>query len=91
MKTVGGSIVGHVIYEKDKPSYRSEIDQVMAAKPDFLYLNGYATDTVVVLRDLWKAGIDLPKFCRPMLCRRRRPRRNAWTGYAPGCSRPGPA
>jgi ABC-type branched-subunit amino acid transport system substrate-binding protein len=64
MKTVGGSVVGHVIYEKDKPSYRSEIDQVMAAKPDFLYLNGYATDTVVVLRDLWKANIDLPKFCQ---------------------------
>jgi branched-chain amino acid transport system substrate-binding protein len=64
MKTVGGSVVSHVIYEKDKPAYRSEIDQVMAGKPDFLYLNGYATDTVVVLRDLWKAGVDLPKFCQ---------------------------
>ena len=64
MKTVGGGVVSHVIYEKDKPSYRSEIDQVMAAKPDFLYLNGYATDTVVVLRDLWKANVDLPKFCQ---------------------------
>ena len=64
MKTVGGSVVSHVIYEKDKPSYRSEVDQVMAAKPDFLYLNGYAPDTVVVLRDLWKAGVDLPKFCQ---------------------------
>jgi len=64
MKTVGGGVVSHVIYEKDKPSYRSEIDQVMAAKPDFLYLNGYAPDTVVVLRDLWKANVDLPKFCQ---------------------------
>jgi branched-chain amino acid transport system substrate-binding protein len=64
MKTVGGSVVGHVIYEKDKPTYRSEIDQLMASKPDFLYLNGYAPDTVVVLRDLWKAGVDLPKFCQ---------------------------
>lgn len=64
MKTVGGGVVGHVIYEKDKPSYRSEVDQVMASKPDVLYLNGYATDTVVVLRDLWKAGVDLPKFCQ---------------------------
>ena len=36
----------------------------MAAKPDFLYLNGYATDTVVVLRDLWKANVNLPKFCQ---------------------------
>ncbi len=32
MKTVGGGVVAHVIYEKDKPSYRSEIDQVMARK-----------------------------------------------------------
>ena len=53
-----------VIYEKDKPTYRSEIDQIMASKPDFLYLNGYAPDTVVVLRDLWKAGVDLPKFAQ---------------------------
>jgi ABC-type branched-subunit amino acid transport system substrate-binding protein len=64
MKTVGGSVVSHVIYEKDKPTYRSEIDQLMAGKPDFIYLNGYAPDTSVVLRDLWKAGVDLPKFCQ---------------------------
>jgi len=64
LKTVGGSVVSQVIYEKDKPTYRSEIDQVVEGKPDFLYLNGYATDTVVVLRDLWKAGVDLPKFCQ---------------------------
>jgi ABC-type branched-subunit amino acid transport system substrate-binding protein len=64
LKAAGGSVVSHVIYEKDKPSYRSEIDQVMAQKPDLLYLNGYATDTVVVLRDLWKGNVDLPKFCQ---------------------------
>ena len=64
MKTVGGSVVSHVIYEKDKPTYRSEIDQLMQGKPDFLYLNGYAPDTVVILRDLYKASIDLPKFAQ---------------------------
>ncbi len=64
MKTVGGSVVSHVIYEKDKPTYRSEIDLAMKEKPDFLYLNGYAPDTIVVLRDLYKANIDLPKFCQ---------------------------
>ncbi len=64
MKTVGGSVVSHVIYEKDKSTYRSEIDQVMKGNPDYLYLNGYAPDTVVVLRDLYKAGIELPKFCQ---------------------------
>ncbi len=60
----GGGVVAHVIYEKDKPTYRSEIDQAMKGNPDFLYMNGYAPDTVVLLRDLYKAGIDLPKFCQ---------------------------
>ncbi len=64
IKAAGGSVVSHVIYEKDKSTYRSEIDQVMKANPDNLYLNGYAPDTVVVLRDLYKAGIELPKFCQ---------------------------
>jgi ABC-type branched-subunit amino acid transport system substrate-binding protein len=64
MKSKGGEVVIHVIYEKDKPTYRSEIDQVMRAKPDFLYTNGYAPDTVVLLRDMYKAGITLPKFAQ---------------------------
>jgi ABC-type branched-subunit amino acid transport system substrate-binding protein len=64
LKTKGASVVSHIIYEKDKPTYRSEIDQAMRSDPDFLYLNGYAPDTVVVLRDLFKANINLPKFCQ---------------------------
>jgi len=64
LKTKGGSVVAHIIYEKDKPTYRSEVDQALRSDPDFLYLNGYAPDTVVVLRDLYKANINLPKFCQ---------------------------
>lgn len=64
LKAAGGGVVSHVIYEKDKPTYRSEVDQLMQGKPDFLYLNGYAPDTVVLLRDLYKANVDLPKFCQ---------------------------
>lgn len=64
MKAAGGGVVSHVIYEKDKPTYRSEIDQAMKANPDFLYLNGYAPDTIVILRDLYKANINLGKFCQ---------------------------
>jgi len=64
LKTKGGQVVAHVIYEKDKTTYRSEIDQLMKEKPDFLYLNGYAPDTVVVLRDLYRANVNLPKFCQ---------------------------
>jgi ABC-type branched-subunit amino acid transport system substrate-binding protein len=64
LKSKGASVVAHIIYEKDKPTYRSEIDQAMKSGPDFLYLNGYAPDTVVVLRDLFKANINLPKFAQ---------------------------
>jgi branched-chain amino acid transport system substrate-binding protein len=64
LKTKGASVVSFVIYEKDKPTYRSEIDQALKSGPDFLYLNGYAPDTVVLLRDLFKANINLPKFAQ---------------------------
>jgi branched-chain amino acid transport system substrate-binding protein len=64
LKSKGAGVVAHVIYEKDKPTYRSEVDQAMRSDPDFLYLNGYAPDTVVLLRDLFKANINLAKFCQ---------------------------
>ena len=64
LKPKGGEIVSHIIYEKDKPTYRSEIDQMMRGKPDYIYTNGYAPDTVVLLRDMFRAGINLPKFAQ---------------------------
>ena len=52
----GSELVGALIYEKDKTTYRSEIDQALRTKPDFIYLNGYAPDVTVLLRDLYRAG-----------------------------------
>ena len=60
----GVSVIGSLVYDKDKTSYRSEVDQAMKAKPDFLYLNGYAPDVAVVLRDLYRAGYDGDRFCQ---------------------------
>jgi len=54
----GSALIGALIYEKDKTTYRSEIDQALRDKPDFLYLNGYAPDVTVLLRDLYRAGFD---------------------------------
>jgi branched-chain amino acid transport system substrate-binding protein len=54
----GSQLIGSLIYEKDKTTYRSEIDQALRAKPDFLYLNGYAPDVTVMIRDLYRAGFD---------------------------------
>jgi branched-chain amino acid transport system substrate-binding protein len=54
--TKAGAEVASVIYESEKASYRSEVDQIMASKPDFLMFGGYAPDTVVLIKDLYKAG-----------------------------------
>jgi len=55
--TKGGSEqVGHVIYDKDKTTFRSEIDQALKAKPDMIYMNGYTPDVTVVMKELYKAG-----------------------------------
>src|ERR1051325_3032465 len=55
-KAGGVEMVGAVIYDKDKPTFRSEIDQALRAKPDMIYLNGYTPDVTVVLKELYKAG-----------------------------------
>jgi len=47
-----------LIYEADKTTYRSEVDQILRSNPDFILLGGYAADTVVLLRDLWQAGYE---------------------------------
>ena len=60
----GVELAGSVVYDKDKTSYRSEVDQALRTKPDFLYLNGYAPDIAVVLRDLYRAGYDGDRFCQ---------------------------
>ena len=62
MKEHGGQMVAGLIYEKDKTSYRSEIDQILRAKPDMIYCNGYTPDVGVVLRDLFRAGYEGGKF-----------------------------
>jgi ABC-type branched-subunit amino acid transport system substrate-binding protein len=58
----GVAIAGSLIYDKDQTSYRSEVDQALKTSPDLLYLNGYAPDVGVILRDLYRAGYDGTKF-----------------------------
>lgn len=58
----GSELVGSLIYEKDKTSYRSETDQALRTHPDLIYLNGYTPDVTVLLRDLYRAGFDAPRF-----------------------------
>jgi len=47
-----------LIYESDKTTYRSEVDQILRGNPDFLMLGGYAADSTILLRDIYQAGYE---------------------------------
>ena len=47
-----------LIYEAEKSTFRSEVDSILRADPDFVQLGGYAADTTVLLRDLWQSGYE---------------------------------
>ena len=56
LKTAGVTITDDLIYEDKKPSYRSEVTRVLATNPDLIMLEGYTPDSVVVVKDIYKAG-----------------------------------
>ena len=56
MTKAAGKKMSSLIYENNKTSYRSEVDQILGDNPDWLMLGGYTPDTTVLLRDLYKAG-----------------------------------
>ena len=62
LKEHNSELIGGLIYDKDKATYRSEVDQAMAGNPDLIYLNGYAPDVTIVLRDLYRAGYNGARF-----------------------------
>jgi branched-chain amino acid transport system substrate-binding protein len=64
LKKHGSELVAAVVYDKDKTTYRSEIDMVLKDKPDMIYLNGYTADVTVVLKDLYKAGYTGAKIAQ---------------------------
>ena len=58
----GSEMVGGLVYDGTKTTYRSEIDQALKAKPDMIYMNGYAPDVTVLARDLYRAGYTGGRF-----------------------------
>lgn len=55
MKQSGGAI-SSLVYDDKRPSYRSEVDEVMRFNPDAIVFGGYTPDTTVILKDLYRAG-----------------------------------
>ena len=62
LKQKGSQMVGTLIYDKDKTTYRSEVDQALKTNPDLIYLNGYSPDVTILLRDLYRAGYTGMRF-----------------------------
>jgi len=58
----GTELVGQVIYDKDKTTFRSEVDQAVRAKPALVYLNGYQPDCTILMKELFKAGYTAGKI-----------------------------
>ncbi|HTI47576.1 MAG TPA: ABC transporter substrate-binding protein [Casimicrobiaceae bacterium] len=64
LKQHGSQMVGTLIYDKDKTTYRSEVDQALRTNPDLIYLNGYAPDVTILLRDLYRADYKGMRFAQ---------------------------
>lgn len=54
--TAAGGETKSLIYDDKKPSYRSEVDEMLAFDPDVIVLGGYAADTTVLLKDIFRSG-----------------------------------
>jgi branched-chain amino acid transport system substrate-binding protein len=55
----GGKLVAGVVYEPNRPSYRTELQQILAAKPDVIVTGSYLPDTTIILREWFQAGQDV--------------------------------
>ncbi|MFA6265120.1 MAG: ABC transporter substrate-binding protein [Pseudolabrys sp.] len=49
-----GAKVSHVIYDGSKTSFRSEVDQALRERPDFIMLGGYPQDSASIMKDLYR-------------------------------------
>jgi branched-chain amino acid transport system substrate-binding protein len=52
----GGGSTELLVYDANKPSLRTEVDQALRFRPDIIVMGGYTPDTTVLLRDIFRAG-----------------------------------
>lgn len=52
----GGKLVAKVVYEPKQASYRSELQQILAANPDVVVMGSYLPDTTIILREWYQSG-----------------------------------
>lgn len=52
----GNQVVAEVVYEPNQPSYRAELQRVLAAKPDVIVMGSFLPDTTIILREWFQSG-----------------------------------
>ena len=60
----GGKVAAFVIYEPNQISYRTELNRVLAAKPDVIAMGAYKPDATIILKEWFQTGQDC-KFIMP--------------------------
>jgi branched-chain amino acid transport system substrate-binding protein len=54
-----GKVAGSIVYEPNRPSYRTELQQILAAKPDVVVTGSYVPDSTIILREWHQTGQDV--------------------------------
>ena len=52
----GGGTAELLIYDDKKPSLRTEVDQALRFRPEVIFMGGYAPDTTVLVKDIFRAN-----------------------------------
>jgi len=55
----GGKVVASVVYEPNRPSYRTELQGILAAKPDVIVTGSYLPDSTIILKEWFQSGQDV--------------------------------
>jgi branched-chain amino acid transport system substrate-binding protein len=63
----GGRILGMVVYPDKQSSYKTEVGQALATKPDLYLLSCYTPDGMVVMKEAYQGGAKA-KFAMPAWC-----------------------
>jgi branched-chain amino acid transport system substrate-binding protein len=55
----GGKLTDFVLYEPNRPSYRSELQQVLRSRPDGIILSAYVPDASAIIREWAQLGTPM--------------------------------
>lgn len=61
---LGRPLVGDVVYEPNRPTYRSELQKVLAGNPEVIVLGAYVPDTTIIVREAFQLGAKV-RFIGP--------------------------